>query len=497
MACAVSLSPHARVCLALLGVIAVGLGGCADRVSAAKGPPPILLISMDTLRADRLGAYGNPDGLTPNLDAFAREAIVFDRAYSQAVQTAPSHASVFTGRYPTEQTSPDNQTVLVPEHPTLAGMLGVYGYQTAAFVAGGDLSPHRKLTQGFGTYETSEDFGSLYHTFPRALAWLDTAVPTQPWFLFVHGYDCHSIYLKPTPYGYLHADLGWTGEAAMAVQTATERIIDGHIYPNLDGLLRADNGLLRARSPENRERVQELLQGGESPVAVVKEDLTYIRGVYNGAVSYADAMFGKFLAGLEQRGTLDSAVIVVMSDHGEQLGERGIFGHCCGLGDEETQSVLMVRLPGGAHGGRHVRPFVELVDLLPTLAEIAGARAPAGIAGRSLVGALEEREFEGRAYSHSQGNVRMRIVSVRGEEGRLTYAGMPATGRYLADVVEVARLDGPGFEGTESLAARATLRTELVRWLRTLEAGPDVTAEPIPAGLKKSLRDHGYFDVTP
>lgn len=487
-------------CLALILTGCSGLSPVGPSPVWPAGIPPgapILVVSMDTLRPDRLGAYGNPDGLTPNLDAFAREAVVFDRAYSQAVQTAPSHASMFTSRYPTEQTSPDNQTVLVREHPTLASVLGVYGYQTAGFVAGGDLSPHRKLTQGFATYETSEDFGSLYHTFPRALAWLDTVNPAQPWFLFLHGYDCHSIYLKPTPYGYLHADLGWTGAAAMAVQTATERIIDGHIYPNLDGLLRADNGLLRARSPQNRARVQELLGQGEAPVAVSGEDVTYIRGVYNGAVSYSDAMFGKLLAGLEQRGVLDKAVIVVMSDHGEQLGERGIFGHCCGLGDEETQSVLMVRLPGGARGGRHIASFVELVDLLPTLAEIAGARAPAGIRGRSLVGALEDLEFEGREYAHSQGNVRMRIVSVRGHEGRLTYAGMPATGRYLADVVEVARLDGPGFEGTADLVARASLRAELVAWLRTLEAGPDVTASPIPAALKQSLRDHGYFEVTP
>ena len=306
--------------------------------------PSIVLVSLDTLRADRVGALGNPDGLTPNLDAFAAEAVVFDRAFSQAVQTAPSHASIFTGRYPSEQTSTGNDTVLSPEHPTLAQMLTAYGYQTGAFVGGADLSPVRKLAAGFGTYESSEDFGSLWHTTPHALAWLDKVNPALPFFLFVHGYDCHSIYLKPAPYGYLHADLAYKGVAAQAITSATERIIDGRLYANLDGLLRADNNLLRARSPANKDAVQQMLEDGGTPIYTTPQDLTYIRGVYDGAVSYADAMFGRLLAGLEQRGVLDNAIIVLMSDHGEQLGERGIFGHCCGLGDEETHTVLMVRM---------------------------------------------------------------------------------------------------------------------------------------------------------
>ncbi len=480
---------------ATLVAVVVCAVGCAS--PTPSGPPPIILISIDTLRADHVGAYGAAEDLTPNLDAFAREAVVFDQAYSQAVQTAPSHASVFTGRYPTEQTSTDNQTVLTADHPTLAQVLSVYGYQTAAFVAGGDLAPARKLTAGFSTYDSSEDFASLYHTTPKGLAWLDTIDKNKPYFLFVHGYDCHSIYLKPTPYGYLHADASWQGPAAKAVQTATERIIDGRLYANLDGLLSADNALLRARAPENRARAQKILEDGQTPVLVGPEDLTYIRGVYSGAVSYADAMFGRFMAGIEQRGQLDRAIIIVMSDHGEQLGEHGIFGHCCGLGDEETHTVLMMRLPHGEHGGRHVSGLVEMLDVLPTIAELVGARAPAGAHGESLAAALRGEPFPGRSYTHSEGNARMRIISVRGAEGRLTYTGMPATGRYLPDVIEAARIDGPGFDGPADPVARASLRTELVRWLRTLEPGPDVISAPLPASLRKALRDHGYFDVSP
>jgi hypothetical protein len=210
-------------------------------------------------------------------------------------------------------------------------------------------------------------------------------------------------------------------------------------------------------------------------------------------------MFGTFLAGLEERGQLENAVIVVMSDHGEQLGEHGIFGHCCDINDEESRVVLMVRLPGGEGGGHHVGGFAELVDVLPTIAELVGAKVPAGARGRSLVPALRGEASVPRAFAYTQGSNIIRAVSMRGAQGRLTYTGLAPGSDWVADVVEAARLDGPGFEGSTitSLADRAEARTALVARLRALEAPPDRAGGPISPELRKTLREKGYFEVQP
>ncbi len=475
--------------------------GCHPPAAPAHpGPPPVILVSIDTLRADRVGAYGNPQGLTPNLDRFAQQAVVFDSAYSQAAQTGPSHGSIFSSRYPSQQTNLTDDTVLDPTHATLAEMLQAYGYQTAGFVSGGDLSPSRHLDRGFTTYESVVNFGSLYHTGPRSLAWLDTIDQSKPWFLFVHGYDTHSTYLKPTPFGYLHADPRATGPGEIAARTMTERIVDRTLAPNAQPLRALEVSLLRPWAPENRQAREEVLVQGEPPVVVSDADIAYIRGVYDGAVSYADAMFGTLMVGLESRGVLDQAVIVVMSDHGEQLGEHGAFGHSYGLDDEETHTVLIVRLPHGEHGGRHVAGLVEMLDILPTIASLVGATPPAGIDGHTLAPALADQPFVGRQYAHSTGNHLQRMASVRSEAGRLTWSGLFAGSPLFASITEYTRVDGPGFASSPGLAAqgRDALRAEMVRWARELDPPPDTAeAEPMPAELRQSLREHGYFEVTP
>lgn len=479
-------------------LLSFGLGACAP-APAPAGPTPIVLVSLDTLRADRLGAYGNPDGLTPNLDRFASEAVVFDHVYSQAIHTAPSHGSVFTSRYSGEQITTDNKTVLDATHPTLAQVLGIYGYQTAAYVAGGDLSPERKLGRGFETYVSTDSFDSLYHTMPGALEWLDKADPARPWFLFLHGYDLHSAYLRPAPYGYLHADIDYTGNGLEVGRTTTERVVDGRVHPDFGGLIRSLVEVLRPRDPANHDEVAAILDTPGPVIDFTADDAAHIRDIYDGAVSYADTMFGTFMAGLSARGLLDRAAVVVMSDHGEQLGERGAFGHCCGLEDDETHVVLMVRLPGGAHGGRHEAGVAELVDVLPTLVELAGGRPPADIAGRSLLAAVRGEPFEPRTYAHTEGDRLLREVSVRTIEGRLSYIGLAPTLPLTPSVIASARLDGPGFTATPGLtdAQRGAMRDELVRWLRERRPAPTVTADPTSEALKQEMRAHGYFEAGP
>lgn len=485
--------------LCLLALTACG-GLTACGAGAPAGPPSLILVSIDTLRADRLGAYGNKDGLTPNLDAFAGEATLFEHAYSQATQTAPSHGSMFTSRYPAEQTSTGRQTSFGPDNPLLAQVLGVYGYQTGGFVGGADLAPEMGMSAGFDVYTSAHNFGSLYHTAPYALQWIDARDKARPFFAFIHGYDTHSRYLKPPPYGYAHADASQTGVGQDAVRTATERIIDGRMYSDFSALMSSFESILRPRSPSGRKQMLVMaLPSREPPPELNEADIALVRGVYDGAVTYADTMFGLLMASLQERGLLDEVVIVVMSDHGEQLGEEGLFGHCCGVADEEDHVPLMVRLPGGEGGGRRISGLVELIDVMPTLVQLAGARPPAGIQGASLVPALNGEPWPGRAAAFTESNETVRMVSARGPKGRLTYTGLAATQALLPDVIEASRLEGPGFTATEGAdpAASAELRDGLVGWLRALKPIAQAEAPELSPDLKQSLREHGYWEVKP
>jgi hypothetical protein len=312
----------------------------------------------------------------------------------------------------------------------------------------------------------------------------------------VHGYDAHSRYLKPTPFGYAFTDPARDTPGAHAVRGVTERIADGFYFSDPGALQHVYGSFLRPRAPDGRALLRELAGQGPAPAEPLADgDEAHVRAVYDGAVAFADVQFGLLMAGLQDAGVLDEAVVVLMSDHGEQLGEDGLFSHCCGLSDVETHVPLMVRMPGGAGGGRRVEGLVGLIDVAPTLLELAGVPAPAEIHGRSFAAALRGEPFEGRTAVFSQGDDRMRSVSARGRGARLTYTGITATSALLPDLVEVARLDGPGFRVEGDRAEAERLRGEMVGWLRTLKPSPKEKATRLPSALRETLRAHGYWDA--
>ena len=177
---------------ALAPLLAVVVG-CSP---PAPRPPSVVVVSFDTTRADRLGAYGNSRGITPNLDHFATEATVFEHAYTQATATTPSHAALFTGRYPVGVMHRAHGPSAL-NAPTLAEVFRTYGYATGAFVGGGDLAPEMGLTAGFDTYVSPVNFGSFYNTIPPTLDWLDHLDPDQPFFAVVMS--ANSLIEVPLP----------------------------------------------------------------------------------------------------------------------------------------------------------------------------------------------------------------------------------------------------------------------------------------------------------
>ncbi len=480
--------------------------GC-DPPAPPAGPPSIVLVSLDTLRADRIGAYGSDAGATPNLDRFAEEAVLFEDAYSQSCETLFSHASLMTSRYPSELGPLDYSLVLPEDRPTIAEVLKVYGYQTAAFTGGGHLSADFGFARGFDAFESPEPFGGLYHTRPPARAWLDARDPEAPFLLFVHGYDSHHRYLKPPPFGTAWVDHRYRGVGLRAARTITGtlRVKDGYYFPERSPGSMMPLSALRVRSPEQRRAdVQAARAAGERMVKLSERDLTYLRGLYTGAAAYTDAMFGLLMADLAARDLLDTAVIVVFSDHGEELGEDGLFDHRFGLSDAVLHVPLMIRLPGAAGGseaggseagsasrGRRVSGLVGLIDVAPTLLELADAVLPSGIHGRSLNSALDGGPLDARPAVFSEGAYRG--VSARTPEGRLSFSGISADSPFLPDLLVTAALGGPAFTSDDGLPERATARDALVAWRRELSPSP-IGAGRLSEAQRAALQKHGYWD---
>lgn len=473
----------------ILGCLLVG---CAAQAEPQGRAPNLLVVSMDTLRADRLGAYGNARGLTPNLDAFAREATVFEQAWSQANTTAMSHAAIFTGRYPSEVGKPGPKFTLAAGAPTVAEVLEVYGYDTAAFTSGLHLAPGWGLGRGFSTYRATSPLGSLWHTAPAAADWLDArADGAAPYFLFVHGYDTHAPYYDPPPYGLAWADPRYKGAAVNAVRRriGTELVFDGRLFSE-DEMLGFLWDLGRPRPRDAAGRALLAAAADDHPwEAFEAEDDAFVQGVYDGGVAYADAMFGWLMVRLQAGGHLDDTVVVVLSDHGEALGEAGRYGHGDALIDAELHVPLMIRVPGGVP--RRVDTPVMLVDVLATLADYAGATPPAGQHGHSLRGWVDAGAGPTRDVVFAEGM--LRAVSARSPAARLTFTGLTAGSPWMVPLVEAARDEDPAWtvDSTTTPGDAPALRAALLDWRRSLSVfGAESTPD---ARLVEEARSHGYF----
>lgn len=347
--------------LAALALAIAIWGWACGSVEAPR--PALLLITVDTLRADRLRVYGSNRELTPNLDRLARESEVFETMYAPASFTVPSIVTILTGQYPEQNAIVDNESILADGATTLAGLLGRHGYRTGAVVSNWVLRPGGGLEQGFGEYDAS--FPQLEETrkapervasetTDAALKMLDRleAENAQPIFLWVHYQDPHGPYTPPDEF---RDDV----QAEEAVSTS-QRLPFGE---NSRGL----------GSIPVYQRI-----GDHAEVA-------YYRSGYDAEVRYADAQIGRFLEALRERGFYDDGVIVFAADHGEGLGEHDYwFAHGEYLFDPLVRVPLFIRIPEGTPGRRS--DVAGFVDLLPTLLSALGIATPSGLPGRDLLG---------------------------------------------------------------------------------------------------------------
>lgn len=329
--------------MCLLPVLAGLALGCAER---PPSPPieRILLVTVDTLRADHVGAYGELS-LTPAIDALAAEGVVLLEACTPTPSTGPAHASLFTGRYPWHHGVLENATLLGGEPPVLAELLRERGFATAAFVASFIVDERFGFARGFDHYHFDPTESYTWRGRPQGRFWSRAdrvAAATlewlaehrdEPFFVWVHLFDPHSPY-RPEP------------------------------------------GMRRDEPVD--------LTGKRVPPGVADgEELRELIRAYRGEVRYADAQLGRLTEGLVELGLLDSTAVVVTSDHGEGLGDHGLLEHGTNLHDELVRVPLVIRAPG-LPAGRRLRGAAQLEDLAPTLLALAGAPVPEGMDGLDL-----------------------------------------------------------------------------------------------------------------
>jgi len=350
---------------ALVGLVAIQ--GCARPVPQ---PDLLLLITADTLRADRLGAYGSTRALTPHLDALAADGVVFTRAYAPASFTVPSVAALMTGRYPEALGIWSNESGLPDDAPTLATELRARAWRTAAVVSNYVLRRASGVDRGFEHYDDRYPQREASRRRPErvaqattadALTALDTcASEGMPCFLWVHYQDPHGPYTPP--------------ESLRAHYLERERGVEG------------GTTLLAVRADERG-------MGGLPRYQVVDDqrEVAFYRSGYDAEVRYLDENVGQLLAGVRARGLGERAVIVFAADHGEALGEGDYwFAHGEYLTDPLVRVPLVVVAPG-RHPARR-DDLVSLVDVFPTLLRmLVDAPAGAGL-GRDLFATAESEE---------------------------------------------------------------------------------------------------------
>jgi arylsulfatase A-like enzyme len=297
--------------------------------------PNVIFITLDTTRADRMGFLGSDRGLTPSLDALAKQSAVFTRAYSQVPLTTASHATILTGTYPQYNHVSDFGAPLSADVPYLPDLMHRQGYHTAAFVGSIVLDPEKGLAPGFDRgfevfdagFHNRQPTQTRYESVERragevlshAEAWLQRS-RTGPFFLWVHLYDPHDPYDAPEPF---------------------------------------------------RSRFSD---------------------PYDGEIAYSDAVLGKLFAALRRSRLYDGCLIAIMADHGEAFGEHGEQSHGIFLYDETIRVPLLIKLPGNAVASKSrklIDDRVSLVDVAPTILQAIGIRVPQAVQGTSLLSLMD------------------------------------------------------------------------------------------------------------
>jgi arylsulfatase A-like enzyme len=362
----------------------------------------IILFSIDTLREDGLSCYGNPRLTSPQIDSLINDSLVFSQVYSQSSWTLPSHMTMISALYPSTHgctTSPiwtKDFERLDDYWVTLAEVLKNWGYQTAAFTDGALLGPKFNFSQGFDVCDDSG--GGIQNIAQKAMAWMENRRQDSPFFLFLHCYDVHN-YMPPE-------DLKKKFTAGYKGQLLKYHH-DGNALPH------------------------RITANAFSQLS--KEDIAFLRGLYDAEIYHTDREFGKILRFLKSRNLYHDAVIIVTSDHGEEFWEHGGTGHGWSLHQHQLKVPLIWKSPAFTQKGRKIDHPAGLIDIYPTLLDSLGMPVPHELQGMSLVPMLQGGQYPARSFIAEASHLKNQKCIIKDGYAYL-YNKYPPLGENLFDL---------------------------------------------------------------
>jgi arylsulfatase A-like enzyme len=465
--------------------LAAGFGGLAlerrarlARTRASPERPSLVLVLLDTLRADRTSAYGYARPTTPNLEALARRGVLFEEAHATASWTWPSTASILTGLYPEQHGVEDAASSFLPEHlDTLPEALQRQGFTTAAWSGSPLIVPDKRFDQGFEFFDASRE-GRLRRSdlvLPGALEWLGTTRGTR-FFLYLHLMEPHAPFVPLAE-----------GRARFASDVPASfdprKVLDYNWELQSAGF-----------TPDGERRTDAIV----SP-----EEQRWISDLYDGCVWSADHYLGLLLARLEELGLAESTVVAVTSDHGEELFDHGLLTHAHGLYRELVRVPLVLAGPGLPRGER-VSAALSLAALGPALARLGGATIEGAEAGPGAADLLRPDDEGTTLFSTRQGwwngVARQPLYGLRKGSSVLHFAPQgapwgapPSSGEGEVRLYDLAR-DPREEHDLAPLEPERTrsLRDELLRRLAGLEALRVERGGAPDEGTLEVLRGLGY-----
>lgn len=332
-----------------------------------KEAPKVILVSLDTLRADHLGCYGYSRETSPYLDALSRESVLFENVYAQSSWTLPSHTSMLFSLNSASHQVYYNDQRIDPSLPSLASLLQKAGFLPYAFTGGGYVSSIYGFAKGFHWYE--EPAGGRHAPLARdeaerlanyASQWIK-ANQDKPFFLFLHTFQIHGPYDTPPPWNkkFLHENAKWT-----------------------------------------RIALRKYLESWEKEPNFTPEEIQNIIDLYDAEIFYTDATLIKnLIETLKSTGIFDQTMLIVTSDHGEEFYEHHGWLHGQTLYEEQLRVPLIIKFPHSRYKGHRLQPKVRLIDILPTIMETLRLSYPAkSFEGRSLLPVIEGRETSDRVF---------------------------------------------------------------------------------------------------
>jgi arylsulfatase A-like enzyme len=438
------------------------IASTAPVTPADPSRPNVILLTMDTVRADHLSLYGYVRDTTPNLAVLAQSATVYSHPVAASNQTLISHAAIFTGVYGSWNGAryAESQTPISRRYPTMAELLEAQGYATAAFAANSAyLTPYFGVNRGFEVFEVPDALNALVPQkkyclrygvrkvldlfidtaefdleFVRseeinraAFRWLDrTRSASRPFFLFLNYMDAHGPYIPPAPFKSHFA---------------------GH-----------DRSL---------DRAQQLEAMVQNPNIERGRGLAHFLSQYDGGIAYIDSQIGVLIAWLKDRGMYDNTLIVITGDHGEGLGEHDLWGHGTTTFENVVYVPLLVKYPRQTEA-RRLDESAGHIDILPTVLDVTGVPSPGLLQGRSLRSSEASRLLLSEAFPsfHNVGGRRPDYTERALFEQRFKFVGTSHGARALYDL-SADPSETRDICETES-ARCAAMQLQLDQWVRAI-----------------------------